>query len=117
MTKKINDEPRWRPYVGQEVQFIFSSETLFGILNEPNKKMNYADFLPFWTTEADGERIRIEKEVPLRVSLSILERADVIIRPYVSGYMEQRAKIVNDSLAKKKGVLGFAHENNPTVDE
>jgi hypothetical protein len=108
-----NDEPRWKPYVGREVQFVLNTETLFGVLNEPNLKKGYADFLPYWSTEADGERIRIEKEVPLRVSLSILEKAEAIIRPFISGSMEARSSAINDSIEKKKNTkLGFSSENN-----
>jgi hypothetical protein len=104
---------RWAPYIGREVSFTLQNDTLFGVLNEPKKGQNYADFLPFWSTEEDGESVRIEKEIPLRVSLSLLEDAAAIIRPYPNGYMERRAKILNEARIKKTlGKIGFSSETN-----
>ena len=107
--KNNEDAPSWAKYFNHdEVLVSFGNDSILGVLSHVNMKERYAEFLPVMANEADGERVRIERKTPVTVTLSLLEKGDVIYRPYPKGYMEKREEIINKNVDRKSGI-GFHH--------
>lgn len=96
-------------YLNQELVISISGESIMGVMNSINYQAGEVLFLPVLTFEPDGERVYVEREFPVSVSLSRLrgEKADRVIRRLKKGFLEDRAKEINRLADRKSGITGF----------
>lgn len=104
--------PIWLPFVDKEVVVFFPNGTILGVLNRPNVDEGYIDFLPALVYNPDEETAYIEKDLPTRVALSLLQRGEVVIRLLKQGYLESRVASLNKAYKRKRGLIGFESESS-----
>ncbi|MEK6882510.1 MAG: hypothetical protein AABY22_23010, partial [Nanoarchaeota archaeon] len=104
---EISSEPIWTPYIGKEIFVDFAGSSVMGVLRGVDTLSNYAEFLPALVFAADEKHAHLEREIPIRVSLSLLERDKVVIRHLGDGYLEQRIKYLNERADKESARIGF----------
>ncbi|MFW5847225.1 MAG: hypothetical protein ACOCUU_03655, partial [Nanoarchaeota archaeon] len=107
MENKQETAPIWKEYINKEVVCTIPSGTIIGKFNQPDLERNCVDFLPHLVQEADMDRVRVETEIPRRISLNFFSYgANYDIFPVNKGYTEQRAREINKR-ASSRGNLGF----------
>ena len=87
-------EPIWKPYVNREIIISVSGEGVTGYFNVPNLETGYVNILPHIVGEADEEGVYLERKVPLRLSLSLIENGPAFIRPVKDGFLEAKVAML-----------------------
>jgi len=102
----------WKPYIGRIVIANFSGGEVVGRFNFPNIEGGFVDICPHLVSEADGKRVYIEEQIPVRVSLNLVESGSTFIRPVKENYLEQKAKFINQRFNANRELIGFS-QNQP----
>lgn len=92
--------PIWKPFVGKEIKLFFEKGNIYGVLNQPNIKEGYVDFLPVMIQEVDSSKVYLETKIPLTMALSKFQDPELIIRPLKEGALEKEVKYLNDNIDK-----------------
>ena len=94
------------PFIGGEVIITFLNSEVVGVLNKPNYELGYFDVKPSIVAEGDGKRVYVEREKPIRISLSSFD-TKYSIRPLKDGYTEKKAEAINAQADKEKRRIGL----------
>lgn len=97
-------------FKGREVTIDFRNNTFQGTVDVINYVMGYVDLRPSLAFSIDDKSVRLETELPVRLSLKLFEKEVLYaITPHPLGYLEQKVCLVNTS--SKKEPLGFRASN------
>lgn len=102
-----NKKPILEDYVGKEVSLQYSVGNVIGTLAKIDLENYCMEFLPYLAIEGNEKNVRIEKEIPRRIALNVIEPHNVFdIQALKDGDLEKRVENINEAV-KNRGKFGF----------
>lgn len=104
------DQAVWQEYNGKEVLLQYQGGAVLGKMSV-NPERNYMDFLPHVAYEANGKNVRLETEIPRRISLNVLGlNALWDIQTLRKGDLEKKVAAINREVGGSNGSFGFSQK-------